>query len=260
MAGRVRRLLKANLPKTVYEILRVFYPVKNLLEVANFLIDKNLNISFSQKLQILRKSHLISTHVESPHSMQEMLTFISHILKIPKEKKGVIVEAGCYKGGSSAKFSMAASIVGRELVIFDSFMGIPQNSEPQQQTIFGFVTKFAEGSYCGSLEEVKSNIAKFGSISSCRFIEGFFEDTMPSFAEPVCAAYIDVDLVSSTRTCLKYLFPLLEKDCSIYSQDGHLPLVTDLLNDDCFWESEIGISKPRIIGLEKQKLVEIVKR
>lgn len=42
-----------------------------------------------------------------------------------------------------------------------------------------------------------------------RFIKGWFEDTMPVFNERIIAAYIDVDLASSTKTCLKYLYPLL---------------------------------------------------
>jgi O-methyltransferase len=82
---------------------------------------------------------------------------------------------------------------------------------------------------------------------------------MPLFAEPVVAAYIDVDLVSSTRTCIKYLYPLLVPGGILFSQDGHLPLVVKLLKDEHFWRSEIGCPPPQMDGLGQQKLVRIVK-
>jgi O-methyltransferase len=50
---------------------------------------------------------------------------------------GVIVEAGCYKGGSTAKFSLMAEKVNRDLVVFDSFQGIPENAEPHEKDMFG---------------------------------------------------------------------------------------------------------------------------
>ena len=39
------------------------------------------------------------------------------ILSIPKDKDGCIVEAGSYKGGSTAKFSLFAKLANREILI-----------------------------------------------------------------------------------------------------------------------------------------------
>jgi len=77
---------------------------------------------------------------------------------MPKAKSGYFVEAGCFKGSSSAKFSIAASMVGRKLIIFDSFQGMPANQELHTKNIFGGRAYFAEGDYKGSLEEVRNNI------------------------------------------------------------------------------------------------------
>ena len=41
------------------------------------------------------------------------------------EAEGVIVECGCYRGGSSAKLSIISKLLGRKLIIFDSFEGLP---------------------------------------------------------------------------------------------------------------------------------------
>jgi O-methyltransferase len=154
---------------------------------------------------------------------------------------------------------LAAELAGRDLLVFDSFRGIPSNAERHQEDIFGEPVHFAQGDYRATLEEVKANVTKYGRIGSCRFIEGWLEDTLPQFTERVCAAYLDVDLASSTRACLKYLYPLLEPGGVLFSQDGHLPLVIEVLDDNNFWSNEVGYDKPRIHGLRKQKLIRIVK-
>ena len=82
---------------------------------------------------------------------------------------------------------------------------------------------------------------------------------MPDFSKPIIAAYIDVDLASSTRTCLKYLYPLLFPKGVFFSQDGHLPLVIDVFSDEKFWEKEVGFNKPLIAGLGKKKLIKVIK-
>jgi O-methyltransferase len=50
---------------------------------------------------------------------------------------GVVVEPGCYKGSSTAKFSLIARKAGRDLVVFDSFQGIPDNAEPHEKDMYG---------------------------------------------------------------------------------------------------------------------------
>jgi O-methyltransferase len=173
--------------------------------------------------------------------------------------EGVIVEAGCYKGGSTAKFSLAAAIANRKLFVIDSFQGIPKNTEPHDKDIFGGGAKFPEGRYCGTLDEVKANVQRFGRIESCTFVEGWFEDTLPTFKEKVAAVYIDVDLASSTRTCLKHFYPLLERGGVCFSQDGHLPLVIEVFENDDFLLNEVGCEKPHTSDLGEKKLISIKK-
>lgn len=259
MLTRFKSFLKNALPRPIYNFLRILRNWRDLFSVISFLAEKIPNVSLNDKIRIVKKLYAINFRIDSPHTQDEILKFIRTILFLPSEKKGVIVEAGCYKGSSTAKFSLAADIARRTLVVFDSFEGIPENNEPHDKNIFGGDASFKKGDYCGALEEVKSNVTKYGKVHCCRFIKGWFDETMPGFNEPVAAAYIDVDLVSSTRTCIKFLYPLLEQGGTLYSQDGHLPLVLDVFSNDEFWLQEVGFKKPTVEGLGKSKLIKVVK-
>ena len=168
--------------------------------------------------------------------------------------EGTIVEAGCFKGGSTAKLSLVASILGKQLFAFDSFAGLPENTESHEASILGHSIEgwFDEGNFRGTLDEVQSNIRTYGDIAACTFVRGWFEDTMPLFDSPIAAAYLDVNSASSTRTCLKYLYPLLSPGGVLVSQDGDFPLVIDVFSDTSFWEEELGVDMPNVGGLARR--------
>ncbi|NQT24368.1 class I SAM-dependent methyltransferase [candidate division KSB1 bacterium] len=259
MLKKMHKALKRNLPKSIVEILLVLSDLKDAFACAAFLFQKELPISFLQRWQLIRSFYRISARVDSPHTQREILAYVKTILSIPNGMKGVVVEAGCFKGSSTAKFSLAADLADRELVVCDSFEGIPENEEEHGRDIFGKSAGFAQGTYRGGLDEVKANVSQFGKISCCRFIKGWFDDTLPQFNEPVAAAYLDVDLVSSTKTCIQYFYPLLQSGGALFSQDGHLPLIIQLFQDKIFWQDEIGITVPMVYGLNQRKLIHIRK-
>ena len=152
-------------------------------------------------------------------------------------------------------------MLNRKLYLFDSFEGLPSNKENHDKSLLGHSIKdwFKEGSFKGSLNEVKNNIQKYGESDVCNYVQGFFDDTMPRFKEKIAFAYLDVDLASSTKTCLKYLYPKLSKGGIIMFQDGDFPLVVDVFNDDDFWQNEIGVVKPNIEGLGIRKILTVTK-
>ena len=208
------------------------------------------------------KIDFISSNVNCEHhTKDEMFNFYYALKNIPTGMEGCIVECGTIKGGSTAKFSLFAKELNRKLDVFDSFRGIPKNDEPHIHGLFGIYIggPFKEGAFCGNLAEVKSNISKFGEIDVCEFHEGWFEDTMVNFDKPIVAIYLDVDLVSSTKTCLKYLYPLLQPGGIVFSQDAHIPLIVNLFEDDKFWNEELGTEKPIIHGLRKSKVINFTK-
>lgn len=253
--------VKATFPKPIIFLLKTLRDLGrgDFGAILNFLRNDNIKLSLIKRLMVIKQFYLISYKVDCIHTQSEILEYVTSILEMPPTIKGYFVEAGCYKGGSTSKFSIAAALSNRKLVVFDSFKGIPDHDESHDKNIFGTEAKFDPGSYLGSFEEVKKNIAKFGNLEVCTLIKGWFEDTMSIFHEPLAGVYLDCDLASSTRTCLKYLYPLLEKGGLLFSQDGHLPLVIEVFQNDDFWHKEIGCQKPFIHGLGKKRLIKIIK-
>jgi len=242
--------------------LGTFGPVRNpqdILSMLRFLGTQSFSLPFDARLLLLTRFLSAPFQVQSFHTHSELFPIIIEILSLKNDTKGCIVEAGCFKGGSTIKLSIAANFVNRQLFVFDSFFGLPANVEPHYRSIFGDKIDFSGGRYAGSIEEVKNNVQRFGEIQVCTFIKGWFEETMVNFQESVAVAFLDVDLVSSTRTCLKHIYPLLVNGGVIYSHDGHVPMVIAVLDDDNFWNYEVGVRKPRIEGLRERKLIRIVR-
>ncbi|HEX4965472.1 MAG TPA: TylF/MycF/NovP-related O-methyltransferase [Thermoanaerobaculia bacterium] len=256
-ATRVR--WKRLLPRWLYNALRVILTPWDALAALRFLADSRLPLSPAERWRLVRRFYRTANHVDCPHDESQIFTVVTAILILPKSVPGVIVEAGCYKGGSTAKLSLAARAAGRELVVFDSFAGLPEVADTQDRSIFGRRVKFAGGDWCGTLAEVQGNVARFGAPEVCRYVAGWFEDTMPHFREPVAAVFVDVDLAASTRTCLKHLYPLLSPGGSLFSHDGHLLPVVEVYADAKLWEQEVGCPQPEIHGLGTAAFLHVVK-
>jgi len=71
-------------------------------------------------------------------------------------------------------FLSPASWFDRQLVICDSFAGLPKPSAADQDsfTIDGMTDDYEEGWWSGTLAEVRSNIARHGAIDRCSFVPG----------------------------------------------------------------------------------------
>ncbi|MCC3770432.1 TylF/MycF/NovP-related O-methyltransferase [Streptomyces sp. UNOC14_S4] len=226
---------------------------------AEFLRDRGLGISPRQRRRLLRQHYLASRSLISPHTTGEILGFCRTILTVPPEVPGCVVEAGSYKGSSSAKFSIAASFAGRRLVVCDSFEGLPPFDEQHGLSITGRPVIFNEGDFAGSLDEVRANIAGFGVPDVCDYVPGWFEESLVSWREPIAAMYLDVDLAASTRACLRHLYPWVSPGGRVFSQDGHLPLVLEVFEDKRFWNDELGTDPPTITRMGGEKLISFTK-
>jgi O-methyltransferase len=256
----MRHTLKKYLPWPVHYLYRkIYYAPQDIPAAFGFLFHSTKSpTSAWSRLKLIGMFYLISYKVDCPHTEHELLTIARRILNLGPDVQGVIVEAGAYHGGSTSKLSLAAKLCGRQMAVFDSFEGMPENSEAGGKSIYGREHHFPKGSHAVSLEEVEHNVKRYGDISRCRFYKGFFSETMPNFKEKVALACINADLVESTKDCLRYLYPLMQKGGVIYSQDAHFPWIIELLSDQNFWRDEIGIQKPPMEDLGHSKLVAIV--
>lgn len=218
------------------------------------------HLSMLERMNLAGRFATISRNVPCAHEQTEVLSFVHAVFALPTSVEGCIIEAGAYKGGSTAKFSIVAKLTGRQLCVFDSFEGLPEHEEAHDKSVLGHSLEgwFEAGGFHGSLEEVKANVERFGHIEVCSFFQGYFENTMPAFTAKIAAAYLDVDLASSTKTCLKHLYPRLSPGGLLMSQDGDLPPVIEVFDDDRFWEGEVGCAKPPIDGLGTRKILTIL--
>jgi O-methyltransferase len=185
-----------------------------------------------------------------------MLAVASAILARAGRPDLTVVEAGCGKGGSTAKLSLVVRLAGGRLHAFDSFRGIPPNDEVHQ-TLWGRRVAFREGAFRSRLAGVRRVLARHGAPEVVTLHKGWFDETMPRFDAPVDVALLDVDLVSATRTCVRHLVPRLRADGVLFSQDGHLRATVDLLRDARFWREDVGVVPPWTHGLGREKLVVV---
>ena len=170
---------------------------------------------------------------------------------------GVLVECGAYEGVSAAKFSHLADLLGTRLVVADSFQGLPVNDEPHTVDIRGnsIDGKFVGGAYAGSLETVRSTVARWGVPEVVDYLPGWFEDSLPGWSQPIGGVYVDVDLAASTRTVLECLWPCLLPGGAVVSQDGKFPLVIAEISR---WLRTVDDAEVR--GLGRSKIVRVRKR
>jgi O-methyltransferase len=135
--------------------------------------------------------------------------------------------------GKSIGFFLACALTGRKLYICDSFEGLPERVAVDQDHAIvrdSLIATYQKCSWLGSLEVVRGNIQKYGDLSICSFIEGYFDCTL-RFDEPVALAFCDVDLVESLRTCLRSLWPLMSDGGLFFAHEAHHHEIASLFYD-----------------------------
>jgi len=156
----------------------------------------------------------------SPFSILPVVGYLYHL-----DSWGVagdVIECGCFKGMSAAYLSWACKMLGRKLYAADSFQGLPAAISQGE----GY---YKPGDYAGSLDEVKRTVATFGCADVVEYVPGFFENTLAFLAARRFALiWADVDLASSMNSVLKALYPRLDREGVLLSDevpaaafDGH---------------------------------------
>ena len=204
---------------------------------------------FRDKLKLFTKIVRNKRKIVSATSYLEQFAMISTLLNssIP----GAVVECGTYQGGSAANLSLACKLSGRRLIVCDSFKGLPEPShEDSRHRVLAAdeMHVYAKGNWRGSLELVKHNIERFGSIDVCTFVEGYFQETLPHFSERVAFVFCDADLTDSVRTCIKYLWPLMSDGATFFTHEAHHMEIAELFFDRVWWNHEMASVPPGLVG------------
>ena len=166
------------------------------------------------------------------------------------EVDGPIVECGCFKGGSAAKLSILAEKTSRKLYVCDSFQGLPDPDDKSELHCSAVAEgmQFKPGEYRGELEEVKENIRRFGCLDACEFVPGFFSESLPGLDVDPAFIYIDVDLVSSARDCLRHLWPRLRPGGYWFKHEANLSEYVHGMFDEAWWLDTLKQPPPLVVG------------
>ena len=202
-----------------------------------------------QKLTLIKQFDVINRRIVSATGTLTHIVLARAILSIPRSVEGDIVECGCYKGASTASLSLVCRLSGRRLVACDSFEGLPEDDQPVHLGLHtGTYGHYKKGMFCGRLDEVTENVGKFGALETCEFVEGFFCESLKALNRPIAFAFLDVDLVTSTKDALSHIWPLLIDDGFIYTDDAGDLDVVRVFWDDRWWEETLGCRSPGFIG------------
>lgn len=117
---------------------------------------------------------------------------------------GCFVEVGVYKGGSAMCLSAVAEFQKRPLYLYDTFEGMPYQSEYDKHPV---------GDFSDTSEEL---IRK--AIPTATIIKGIFPDSAVEMP-PVAFAHIDCDQYQAVRESILYLVPRMAEGGFLWFDD-----------------------------------------
>jgi O-methyltransferase len=214
-------------------------------------VGREYGVGTREKLELAYRARRAQHSIPTASSFLEHLAMAEAILRVPASVDGVVVECGCYKGGSTASLSLASRLAGRRLLVFDSFAGLP---EPGGDDAVHHVLRdqtahtYERGAFSGGLSEVRRNVERFGAPELCEFVPGYFEDTLPGFDQPCVFAFVDGDLTESVKTCVENLWPRLAPNCSLWTHEAHHAEIAELFFDADWWGDALGSEPPGLAG------------
>jgi O-methyltransferase len=191
------------------------------------------SLSILQRVDLIARLLRVDWHVLHSHRPCEIAKLFTSLSRRPAMQGEVVIEAGCWKGGSSAKLSLLCEMLGYQLMIYDSFQGVEPLSRRELEGEYDY-----SGEYAASKDEVINNIQTFGVMQACQIVEGWFSDTLASHPvkSPVRLVFIDCDLAKGTYEVLFGVSTSLVDDAVIITQDYHIQSVRKLIHSPTTWQ------------------------
>lgn len=234
-----RRLIK--LVGFALPVLTMPVTVWFLFENSN--IHKAYGMTWLKLFRLTWRMYRNTTKVFTGTSYRAHLAMLIKLLEIPPQTKGVVVECGCYLGGSTANLSLICQAVGRELIVYDSFEGLPAGDANES-----IATAATTGFLKGPLDLVRATVTRQGAIEVCQFRKGWFNDSLPSHSEPIALCFLDVDFQMSIHQCLVNLWPHLINEGYLFTDDYTILDLCAVFFSEEFWRREFNSTPPGLIG------------
>ncbi|MGA7410227.1 MAG: TylF/MycF/NovP-related O-methyltransferase [Bryobacteraceae bacterium] len=228
-------------------LMKLFYlvtiPVSLLFLLHSRRIHAAYQLNWWKKivfgLRVVRNKHSIPTGT----SYKTALVMAVKLFEVPPEVPGCVVECGTWKGGTAASLSLACRLTGRKLIICDSFEGLPPG-DPLDREAGGY----QPGDYCGTFDEVRANIVRYGDIACCEFVKGWFCDTLPNLDRQIVMAFLDVDLEASLDTCVRNLWPRLVGNGYVFIDEYVGTDYCALFYSERYWQEHFQRTPPGLVG------------
>ena len=222
-------------------------PISAIIILHSRNIHKSYSMTPFRKLKLgvrmfLNTRRIARANVKNTYYKAHLVMALK-ILETPPDVPGDIIECGTWQGCSAANLSLVCRIARRKLKVYDSFAGLPK-PEPGEH----IAKATAEGGFLGTLEEVKSNITRYGAIECCEFNKGWFKDTLPQLDSPILLAFLDVDFESSIHTCVKYIWPNLIDRGYLFTDDSSILDLCALFYSEKWWRKYFNSTPPGLIG------------
>lgn len=214
---------------------------------------RNHCVEESVRLEIISRFECIDNNVPKGTTATDGI-FLAELL-LNMEAEGTIIECGCFAGGSSAKLSIIAKCLGRGLIVFDSFEGLPVVEQyylrdQHCRRSDDWVTDWTAGRYAARLDEVQDNIKRYGEHSVCKFVKGWFNETLTdeNLPERVAFAFTDVDLANSARDCFVAIWPRLSEQGIYVTHDtSYIKVLQEFYNPE-LWRHKFSGIPPILFG------------
>jgi O-methyltransferase len=133
------------------------------------------------------------------HRLDDLQRCVETVVR--DDVEGDVIEAGTWRGGASILMRATLDSLGasdRTVWVADSFQGFPAADEELAPIDYLAVP----------VEDVRANFARLGYEQGVRFVEGFFEDTLPGLAgERWSVVRLDGDTYEATWMTLQSLYP-----------------------------------------------------
>ena len=196
-----------------------------------------------RKAQLALRMRRTTRHVVTGSSWRAHLAMAAKLLEIPPDVQGVVVECGSFQGGSTANLSLVCDIVGRELIVYDSFEGLPPPTPGDS-----IANPYGTGLWAGSLEVVQDHVRRYGAIDVCTFRKGWFADTTSQHTDPIVLCFLDVDYQASLHDCLTNLWPKLVPKGYMFLDDFVFLELCALFWSERYWRTYFDTTPPGLIG------------
>ncbi len=225
----------------LHELLTLPFTIHFIL--SSPLIHPDYKLTAWRRFQLGWRIYRNTRRIWTGVSFRAHLCMAAKLFELPPSEPGVVVECGCFRGGTTANLSLICDVVDRELYVYDLFEGLP-SPEPGDK----YSSPSSTGFFKASLDQVKAHVEAYGKAERCTFFKGWFKDTTPHHQPPIMLMFIDVDYQASLADCILNLWPKLSENGFCFIDDYVNMDYCALFWSERFWSKNFDRTPPGLMG------------